>query len=447
MAKLVISESQFLKLKQNISETYFNQISKNIKKGDIIKMTDESGFEVSFKVLDEFNGQIWFVCLNPKSSYSGYIYSSSINSMQGNSFKVKKIRKKFYYENKNKAKEPNSNNPNVNKTGKPDDISKTYSWDVENKPNEPVKRKPKQQTKKGPNVSEAINYNNVNPNDVSTWENFTFKNVSKVELVRNGEVIDTVDEFEGKEKKKPNDKQSSDKDTQEPNTQEPNTEEPDNQENDEQSDESGEERDYSEDASDIMDKLMNDPQLRKAYYTAPTFWNRVSSWMKGEKPEGKGFVKAYNIIRDYSEREIIQKLGGNSDKFKPGYEAKLETISNVSELAFYINQNPYTLSLGLFRVKVDKLDDINSDKITLTCEFSDYKLKFIVNKPIKNKVDCYEGVLKYYRNINGKFVEADNKHDINFKMIDGSGEGYNSKNTGVNSKPSTNNQSNTQTNT
>ena len=44
MAKLVISESQFLKLKQNISETYFNQISKNIKKGDITFQLWEGGY-------------------------------------------------------------------------------------------------------------------------------------------------------------------------------------------------------------------------------------------------------------------------------------------------------------------------------------------------------------------------------------------------------------------
>jgi hypothetical protein len=72
--------------------------------------------------------------------------------------------------------------------------------------------------------------------------------------------------------------------------------------------------------------ILNDPNLKKAFYSQPNFWELFVAELKGEKATGHGIVPALKIINSYETKSIESKLGagfieGKKVSFKP-----METI-------------------------------------------------------------------------------------------------------------------------
>jgi len=64
------------------------------------------------------------------------------------------------------------------------------------------------------------------------------------------------------------------------------------------------------DAKKMMDAIINDPMMKKAFYRQPNLWNLISSAMKGENPEGTGILPAKQIIQKYNMGKIEKQIGG-----------------------------------------------------------------------------------------------------------------------------------------
>jgi len=61
-------------------------------------------------------------------------------------------------------------------------------------------------------------------------------------------------------------------------------------------------------------EILNNPNLQKAFYTAPSLWNYILAAAKGEKAKGKGLYPAYRIVNDFFSTRIKDKLPGFTDK-------------------------------------------------------------------------------------------------------------------------------------
>jgi hypothetical protein len=61
-------------------------------------------------------------------------------------------------------------------------------------------------------------------------------------------------------------------------------------------------------------EILNNPNLQKAFYTAPSLWNYILAAAKGEKAKGKGLYPAYQIVNDFFSTRIKDKLPGFTDK-------------------------------------------------------------------------------------------------------------------------------------
>jgi hypothetical protein len=84
----------------------------------------------------------------------------------------------------------------------------------------------------------------------------------------------------------------------------------------EEGDEDGVE--YNDEDNELFKKyyqeILNDPNLKKALYTAPTLWNYFMSALKDKKARGTGILPAYDLINKYLSRRTDEKLPGFTDK-------------------------------------------------------------------------------------------------------------------------------------
>jgi dsRNA-specific ribonuclease len=60
--------------------------------------------------------------------------------------------------------------------------------------------------------------------------------------------------------------------------------------------------------------IMNDTNVQKAFYTAPSLLNYFTSALKNKKARGSGIFPAYNLINNIFNQKIKDKLPGFTDK-------------------------------------------------------------------------------------------------------------------------------------
>ena len=62
------------------------------------------------------------------------------------------------------------------------------------------------------------------------------------------------------------------------------------------------------DAKAAYEKILNNPELRNAFYKQPSFWEMFKAELKGEKPTGTGIITALDILDKYNLRQYNEKL-------------------------------------------------------------------------------------------------------------------------------------------
>lgn len=137
MKKLLITETQYNNLTKILSETRFDvMVNKTIKPGDVIRITYKNTTS-NFKVIQNLNGQIIMDNIDAGSANINYRYFLTLTSLHGDDLTIRRVHK---------IKEPNK------------------------------------------------------LKDVKTWKQLDVKDVTNIEVLRGGEVIDTADMKPSKEK-------------------------------------------------------------------------------------------------------------------------------------------------------------------------------------------------------------------------------------------------------
>jgi hypothetical protein len=133
--------------------------------------------------------------------------------------------------------------------------------------------------------------------------------------------------------------------------------------------------------------IMNDPNVKKAFYTAPNLWNYIVAAAKGEKAKGTGIYPAYQLINKYYNSMSDEKLPGFTDK-ENSYAFFL--VPNRIEISYYYldkTRDVFILDAGKNKAVVRPYEPGYSNNKVLVRRT--YGFKIIVKKPTGDKQDQY----------------------------------------------------------
>jgi hypothetical protein len=153
--------------------------------------------------------------------------------------------------------------------------------------------------------------------------------------------------------------------------------------------------------------VINNPNLKKAFYTAPSLWNYMMAAAKGEKATGKGLYPAYQIINRYHSKASDLKMPGFTDKDNL---SALYIVPYRIEIPYVYNNNTQDvliLNAGTNKAVVRPYEPGYADNKVLVRR--NYGFKIVVKKQTGEKDD------QFYCDI---YVEKKNVKPDTYKIKD-----------------------------
>lgn len=104
---------------------------------------------------------------------------------------------------------------------------------------------------------------------------------------------------------------------------------------------------------DFYNQILNDKDLKQAFYSQPTFWQSFIGELTGKKPAGNGIITVMNIVKKHTQKEILKRFG------KKGQVVEIIPTKPVS-LIYKEKNKQKSFELGNvrpteFRIGFDKL--------------------------------------------------------------------------------------------
>jgi len=135
-------------------------------------------------------------------------------------------------------------------------------------------------------------------------------------------------------------------------------------------------------------EVLKNPNLEKAFYTAPSLWNYFVSALKNKKAEGTGIYPAIEIVNSFMTKKADEKLPGFTNKqnktanfkFEEDFEIEYEDINGNKDYLKFNDQFKYKAT-----VRPYKAGD-GDNKILIN---NDEHFKLIVKEPTKKIEDEY----------------------------------------------------------
>jgi len=177
--------------------------------------------------------------------------------------------------------------------------------------------------------------------------------------------------------------------------------------------EDAEEEEESASDSELFNKyyhdIINNPNLKKAFYTAPSLWNYIVAKAKGEKAKGTGIYPAYKIINNYYNSAINKKYPGFTDKENL---SALFIVPYRIQIPFKYNngqQDTFIINAGENKAVVRPYEPGFGDNKVLVRRA--YGFKIIVKNPTGEKNDQYYcDIYVEKRNVESdKYIQKDVK--------------------------------------
>jgi hypothetical protein len=187
----------------------------------------------------------------------------------------------------------------------------------------------------------------------------------------------------------------------------------------------------TEDAKDMVHAIINDPLMKKAFYSQPTLWNLITSAAKGENPRGTGIEPALKILKQYNTIKLKREVGADVDNFTPNIPCRFVIIDQN------VFSNPTGKKVDRLNLKVGEAytaiyrDSQFDSKIILNCSLLNAKL--ILNKELTNVDDGFDVTfIKEVKNKEGGIIQKRTNAKVKFISHKGSGYFNPTKNTTVN---------------
>lgn len=182
--------------------------------------------------------------------------------------------------------------------------------------------------------------------------------------------------------------------------------------------------DVTRKAEDMMKAILNDPLMKKAFYSQPSLWNMIVSAIKGKNPKGTGIVPAWDIVHKYGVTKQQKALGPNGKNFKPNKQAQFEVMyqelvinaTGLPQDALRLSPSPsrYVAMVQPYKVGGD-------ERLTLENKKQGFKIRVL--KPYKDVPDTFEAsVIKTITSkTTGEVKEYPKSAIIKFNNENGSG--------------------------
>lgn len=358
--KIIISESQYEKLKFFILETEFSKLAKStIKNGDVVKINANDNV-FSFKVIDNISGQIYMENIDKGSQYFGKFVFLSLTSFNDTKLELKvatdaqKSEKPLNPTNWSKTTLKNVEKIDVYRGDKLIDST------ADKKQDEPEDKKDTQQEPLSDEALDNINdmmrlmLDNLDENKgltlvmsngkninlccqsasngsfvleligespielLSKFDSITIKIISVDEddvdtdlftankqlwsTTDNGKTVNVIIEgSSGGSTEKVKLTGISDINV----TQSCSSEKEEEKEEDE-------EEEY--DSEEVLKLVLSDPNLKAAFYKRPNFWQLFKAELTGKEAKGKGIIPTLDLIGRYMDKRSSEKLGDNFKK-------------------------------------------------------------------------------------------------------------------------------------
>ncbi len=372
--KLIITESQYEKLRFFILETSFDKLAKSvIKDSDIIKITANNEV-LSFKVINSLSGQVYMENIDKGAEYFGKLVFISFTSFNNTKLELRvandkqKIEKPInplnwakltlknveeinVYRNDNLIDSTSDTKTQEPEEEKKDDIKQKLSDEAIDNINdlmrfmldslddgkglrlimsdnkelklccqsasngifvlEPIGKLPIELLSKFDSIT--IKIIPVDDEDVET--DLLTANKKLWSTTDNGQTLDIIVEGRyGEKTEKVKITGVSDLEIDQTCF----------SEEDEQGEEDEQDKDY--DAEKVLNLVLSDPDLKNAFYKQPTFWQAFKAQLIGKKATGKGIIPTLDIIGKYMDKKITDKLG---DGFKKKGSVSFIPLQNV----------------------------------------------------------------------------------------------------------------------
>lgn len=116
-----------------------------------------------------------------------------------------------------------------------------------------------------------------------------------------------------------------------------------------------------EEAESMYDKIVNDPDMKKAFFKQPTFWQHFVHYLRSDKKDnknhpGSGIVVALNAVNKYVNKKLMGKIG-------PGFATRGHVEFNPIKdevVPYTIGEETYELGVpiaigGYYKAKIRQL--------------------------------------------------------------------------------------------
>lgn len=167
-------------------------------------------------------------------------------------------------------------------------------------------------------------------------------------------------------------------------------------------------------------EIINDPNLKKAFYTAPSLWNYFVSALKDKKARGSGIYPAYEIINNYYTKRINDKLPGFTNKENKRATFYLLDNVKIPYLDFKGNEKEFNMVPREYKATVKQYEAGLGDVKILSYKEAggNFGFKLAVKEPTGLKQDEYycdiyvnnnktEDDKYLQKNIRVKFINSD----------------------------------------
>jgi hypothetical protein len=172
-------------------------------------------------------------------------------------------------------------------------------------------------------------------------------------------------------------------------------------------------------AKDAEKEILNDPDLKKAFYRKPGFWNLFISDLQKKNAKGSGILPTIQILNNYRLNKLSEKMGKPFLSEKPIYFSLVDKPVSIN----YKDSNDVSTSLtfNLGEVYEVRYYGVNDGGYNLKNKASDYIVKVIDNTEEVDVFVCQ--IIKFVTPKTGGIANYDSESNIKIKISRNS-EGY-----------------------
>ncbi len=167
-------------------------------------------------------------------------------------------------------------------------------------------------------------------------------------------------------------------------------------------------------AKEMMQRIINDPVLKKAFYKQPSLIDTIIDSMKGEPSRGKGIGPSLAIIDKYVTNKFGKKIGTNVKNFKVGKPALFKLLAPIV-IKYMANAKQQTQEFGIINPYkgVVKYGETSMELVS-----NEGNWKVIINTAVNGEEDTFlVDVLKFTTTKEGEIRTLGRQDNVKIRMV------------------------------